>query len=458
MAKSPQKRGGAPNAATNRAPRGRPRKTQSSTIQAPSPQVATEGRIKREAVRRGRPATRRSPSVQEESSAESDDMSEDSDDASEAPDDAPEEPDDASEESDVELEEPGDESDEESDVAVDPVDLWKTVELWHGRQAQDVARRLSEDVDDIPPLVRNLHAHSSLRDVNDWSPPLTLHDVLGIYGKDVANALTKAGELQCLAIDMSLVAAGWLADSAARPSHVLLLQDTAMPGRSCALSVCPQVFKQATHVVVEPNWLYLRRVLPHPRSLFPALQYCCIQVDAFPPSADQTVTLVQELLRVRKLVKLVVCMQFGCTRDAPVWKALSALSATEEKLRVLPHGFGPGTEWQAVITGGSTVFNVPLVELQKRAAAIDSQDSGEGCTDLERSVSAWRFKPPSLQVSLSDAAVDREFSPFLADRLGAPSPDPRAVDGNQAPVVPGLPTTDDGFREMMSNHAGIWLP
>lgn len=417
----PQTRRGLPNA-TTRAPRGCPRKTRRSTLQVPSPQVATEGRIKQEAIRRGRPATRQWSSAQEESSEES---------------------------------ESEDESAEDSDEADALANRWTTVELRHSRQAQTLARTLSEDVDNlIPPLVRNLHVHSSLRDVNDWSPPLTGLDLLGTHDTDVASALTRAGKLQCLAIDMSLVAVGFLEDSAARPSRVMLLEDTTAPGRSCASSECPRVFKKATHVVVEPDWSSLRHVLPHPRSLFPALQSLCIQVDAISPSVDATVALVQELLRIRRLEKLVVCMRSGCSRDAPVWKALRGLSTTEARLRVLPDRFAFETEWRAMITGESTVFNVSLVELQKRAAAIDSVDD-DWCKNFERSVSAWRYKPPSMQVSLSDAAVDRENSPFLDNQLGALLTDVQAVDVDY--LAPDLPTAEDDFRDMMSNHVDRWL-
>lgn len=388
--------------------------------QEPSSQVITEGRIKQEAVRQGLPATRHWESAEEDSSGVSDDGS------------------------------------DEEPVAGDLADRWATVEPRHGRQAQEIARTLSNDVDHlIPPLVRNLHAHSSLWDVNAWNPPLTTRDMLVNYGKNVASALTKAGTLQSLAIDTSLVAAGWLADSAARPSRVMMLEDIADPGHSYAFTASPKVFVQATHVVVEPDWVHLHRLIPHPRSLFPALQYFCIQVDADSPSTGTIASFVQQvqqLLRVRRLEKLVVCMRSCCSRDAPVWKALKELSATEEKLRVLPHRCCVEREWKAMINGDSTVFNVSSVELQRRVAAMESQNS-----DLEASISAWRFKPPSMQVALSDAALDREFSPYVVDRLGTPWSDAQVTGIDHAPIAPGMQTAEEDLRDMMQRHVGSQL-
>ena len=406
---SPKKVRAVPKA-TPGAPRGRPKKTRDIPPTDPSSQPSTRGRIKQEAIREGLPATRHWESDNESSSGESEDA-----------------------------------------ISGDFASRWATVELWHSRQAYQIARTLSNDTDNlIPPLVRNLHVHSSLQDVNSWNPPLTTHDALFHYGKNVADALTKAGTLQCLAIDVSLVAAGWLAESAARPLRVALLEDTANPGRSPAMSTCPMIFAKATHVVFEPDWVHLRRFLPHPRTLFPALQYCCIQVDAAPLSVDETVSLVHELLRVRRLEKLVVCMRSNCRREAPVWKALNKLCATEEKLRVLPHHCSLSSEWRAMIRGESAVFNVPSLELQRRVAAMERDVHN----DLDPS---WHFKPPSMQVALSDAALDRGLSPFVPDRLCTPLPDFQAADVAYAPVIPGMQTAAEDFRDMMQRHTGSQL-
>lgn len=60
-----------------------------------------------------------------------------------------------------------------------------------------------------------------------------------------------------------------------------------------------------------------------------------------------------------------------------------------------------------------------------------------------------------MQVSLSDAAVDRENSPFLDNQLGALLTDVQAVDVDY--LAPDLPTAEDDFRDMMSNHVDRWL-
>ncbi|KZT69167.1 hypothetical protein DAEQUDRAFT_727064 [Daedalea quercina L-15889] len=336
-----------------------------------------------------------------------------------------------------------------AEEANDLTNRWTTVELRHRRQALAVADALAEaNGTYIPSFVHNLRVHTVLQDPCEWVPPLTRTDVLGDSVKGVASALTTAGKLRCLAIDLTLMSEGWLADSVARPTHVMLLEDTASPSRARGFTASPKIFERTTHVVVEPLWNRLQHVMPSLRCLFPKLQYCCIQVAAASESdTDEVIMLIRGLLKSRRLEKLVVCMRvvpgLHRSRDAPAWNALNELSKSEEKFFVLPHSCLCWAEWQAMLADQSTVFNITEDEMREKIRMIGSQDS-----EWEENDSA-----PQQQAVPDEVEFDEAVLGFCEDipavpRGGTPWTE-IARAGFDDLAIPGMPTAEDDLRNMM---------
>ncbi|TFY58228.1 hypothetical protein EVJ58_g6550 [Rhodofomes roseus] len=335
-------------------------------------------------------------------------------------------------------------------IPKDLTDKWTTVELRHDRQAQTIADALSQPLGvHIPPVVRNLRVHTVLQDPFPWDPPITGADKLADRVKDVATDLTAEGKLRCLAIDMTLLSEGWLVDSAARPSHVMLLTDEASPEKSSALSSCPKLLERTTHVVFEPLWHGARYTLPKNglRGLFPKMQYLCIQMDAS-SDADEAIELVQELLGLRHLEQLVVCMwaapAWYCSRNEPLWSALKEVAKSEEKLCVIPHGCSMEAEWQAMVVFWSTVFDLSEDEMEEKLEAINS-DHGDDSHDDHLAQEGQDAEAPPLR--FNDVLSFRENTPLVA-RGGTPWSD-IAHERFDDLTIPGWPSAEEDFLNML---------
>ncbi|KAI0935068.1 hypothetical protein AcW1_009342 [Taiwanofungus camphoratus] len=230
---------------------------------------------------------------------------------------------------------------------------WRTVYLTTGEQVIDISEKLlSHGRTAPPPPVTNL-----------W---VGARDRLQGFGstacRRVADQVAQAGLIDNLAVDVNLLAEGWLSRRAVRPKQVILL----MPKNLTDIiksNLRLKLFDCVTHLIVEPPWYRICDALEdenRPLKDFKALTHLCIQ---FPAGADPSlvIRLMKNLITVTTLERLVVCLDTGflasCPVDNPVWNELKTLTKDLPHVAVLTRPKAMEIEWNAIVNDGRTIWD-----------------------------------------------------------------------------------------------------
>jgi len=278
-------------------------------------------------------------------------------------------------------------------VIKDLTEEWRTVRLECLRQAKEVLQAM-QDIQpfNVSKLVRNLWCHTDILQTSWADPTVTREDLLAGSVAEIANEVASGGTVENLAIDITLVSEGLLADSTSRPRHVIVLNDE-NPMREYTLQWNSEVFLQTTHVAFEPllHKLYDKLYMNDLKALFPRMRVCCIQIFAT-DHVPRALAFVQDMLFL--VEKLVVCIYAAggwyCCRDRPLWGLLRALAKTQPKLVLVPHKLDLTQEWRKMITGQKSIWDAEVDEDEYEKLPTIAERR-EYWTGVVRS-SVWRDK------------------------------------------------------------------
>lgn len=241
---------------------------------------------------------------------------------------------------------------------------WNTITIGSLRQAKTLLDQANEQHPALARnLVKNLWCHTTVLADSKGDPTLTRADILSDPAREIVANLASGGTVENLAIDVTLLSEGWLFNTAARPSHVMVLSDE-FPCRPYTLSWRTRLFEKTTHVVFQP---LLGELLPRMpvhgglKALFPKMRFCCIQIDAVADTKQATAFVEQFLSTVDRLCIFVgTGFEQYCTSDAPIWVAMRALTKQHPKLAVFPYQISFKKEWEKLLAGEETIWEAEV--------------------------------------------------------------------------------------------------